>query len=237
MSVFEEIVRSVLKENVDVKSVNDSIENTYGVVINYAGEEGGHNGKRFIQPVAYGTTKRGFPAIRAFQPNGDTSSRVPSWKLFRLDRIESWEPHPDAKFSEPPGFGSESLGRFNSDGDDGMSQVFKVARFGADIPVGGEPTDVSGPATKSDVKRGIQKPTANTVVGAGNTERPVQRQYTQGPITKQDVRAVNNEPNGIDRLRDKLSDEDYVSQAIKDADFDDNNKEEKEDNGQEYSGE
>ena len=237
MSIFEEIVRSVISENVDVKSINDSIDNTYGVVINYRGEEGEHTGSRLIQPVAYGTTKKGFPAIRAFQPNGDTSSRVPSWKLFRLDRIERWEPHPEEKFDEPPGFDQQVLGRFNQNGDDGMSQVFKVAKFGQNGPVGGEPTEVNGPAMKGDAKIGLQKPTMNTVVNTQNSERPVQKQYTQGPITKQDVQAVNNEPEGIESLRRKLRDQDYVSKAIKDADFEDNNEEETEDNGQEYSGE
>ena len=236
MSIFEEIVRSIINESVDVKSINDSIDNTYGVVINYRGEEGDHTGSRLIQPVAYGTTKKGFPAIRAFQPNGDTSSSVPSWKLFRIDRIEKWEPHPEEKFDEPPGFNQQMLGRFNQNGDDGMSQVFKVAKFDVNGPVGGEPTNVNGPATKTDAKIGLQSPTMNTIVKQGD-ERPIQRQYTQGPITKQDVQAVNNEPDGIQRLRDKLANQDYVSQAIKDADFDDNNEEEKEDNGQEYSGE
>lgn len=66
MSLFSEIVREVLKEGVDVKSVNDSIDNTYSVVINYKGEEGTHTGRRVIQPVAYGTTQKGFPAIRDF---------------------------------------------------------------------------------------------------------------------------------------------------------------------------
>ena len=78
--------------------------------------------------------------------------------------------------------------------------------------------------------------TTNTVQTNPN-ERPVQKQYTQGPVTKQDVKAVNNEPeqetNGIERLRNKLADQDYVSQAIKDADLGDeeNNEEEIENNG------
>ena len=201
MSIFSEIVREVLNEEVDVKSVNDAIDRTYEVLINYRGEEGEHTGPREIQPVAYGTTKAGFPAIRAFQPNGDTSSRVPSWKLFRLDRIESWKPQPDRKFDEPPGFNQQALGQFNPNGDEGMSQVFKVASFGGSNPVGGEP------------------------------------QAVQGPVTKQNVQAVNQtqekENPNIERLKSKLSDEDYVSQAIKDADYgdEDNNEEELENNG------
>ena len=237
MSLFSEIVREVLKEGVDVKSINDSIDNTYSVVINYKGEEGTHTGKRVIQPVAYGTTQKGFPAIRAFQPNGDTSSRVPSWKLFRLDRIQSWEPHPDQVFDEPPGFESQMLGQFNPNGDDSMSEVFKVASFGTNQPVGGDNRTVQGPVMKQDVASGVPAKPENTVMNPPEGGRPIQKQYTQGPVTKQDVRAVNNEPeqqpNALDRLRNKLTDQDYVSQAIKDADFDDenNNEEDIENNG------
>ena len=201
MSLFADIVRDILNESVDVKSVNDAIDRKYEVLINYRGEEGEHTGIREIQPVAYGTTKAGFPAIRAFQPNGDTSSRVPSWKLFRLDRIESWKPQPNNVFDEPPGFQQQILGQFNPNGDDSMSQVFKIASFGTNSPVGGEPGDV------------------------------------KGPVTKQDVQAVNSEPEkdtaGIERLRNKLADQDYVSQAIKDAGLGDeeNNEEDIENNG------
>lgn len=238
MSIFSEIVREVLNEGVDVKSVNDAIGNTYEVVINYKGEEGEHTGQREIQPVAYGTTKKGFPAIRAFQPNGDTSSRVPSWKLFRLDRIQSWDPHPEKVFDEPPGFNQQMLGQFNPNGDDSMAEVFKVASFGGNQPVGGDNRTVQGPLTKGEVVRGQEDQPNNTVMNPPQGGRPVQKQYTQGPVTKQDVKAVNNEPPeeqnpGMDRLRNKLADQDYVSQAIKDAEYGDeeNNEEQLENNG------
>ena len=235
MSLFSEIVREVLNESVDVKSVNDAIDRTYEVLINYRGEEGEHTGAREIQPVAYGTTKAGFPAIRAFQPNGDTSSRIPSWKLFRLDRIESWKPMPDKVFEEPPGFNQQALGAFNPNGDDSMSQVFKVASFGTNHPVGGEKGEVNGPVTKQDVFTGNQTTSPNTVKNEIPGERPVQKQYTQGPVTKQDVQAVKKKKKKpeIERLRSKLSDQDYVSQAIKDAEYgnEDNNEEELENNG------
>ena len=238
MSIFSDIVKEVLKEGVDVKSVNDAIDRTYEVLINYRGESGEHTGQREIQPVAYGTTKAGFPAIRAFQPNGDTSSRVPSWKLFRLDRIESWEPQPENVFDEPPGFNQQVLGRFNPNGDESMSQVFKVASFGTNNPVGGETGEVNGPVMKQDVYTGNQASGPNTLPSSNAVQRPVQKQYTQGPVTKQDVKAVNNEQpeqetSGVERLRNKLADQDYVSQAIRDADLGDeyNNEEEIENNG------
>lgn len=236
MSIFSEIVDELLNESVDVKSLNNSIDRTYNVTITYRGEDGEHTGPRLIQPVAYGTTKVGFPAIRAFQPNGDTNSRVPSWKLFRVDRIESWDPHPDQVFDEPPGFDQIQLGQFNPNGDDSMAQVFKIASFGTTSPVGGTPKDVNGPVTKTNVLTGTQDSPENTVQVKG-FERPVQKQFTQGPITKNDIRAVNGEEPEqkpeMDRLRNKLSDQDYVSQAIRDAEYGDeeNNEEDIENNG------
>lgn len=233
MSIFSEIVSEILNEGVDVKSVNDAIGNTYEVIINYKGEKGTNTGKREIQPVAYGTTKAGFPAIKAFQPNGDTSSRIPSWKLFRLDRIQSWEPHPENVFDEPPGFEQQGFGRFNQNGDDSMSEVFKIASFGTNHPIGGDDKTTNCPVMKQEVIGGIQNEPQNTVT-IPNSTRPVQKQYTNGPVTKQDVKAVNGEEepeeNGIDRLRNKLANQDYVSQAIKDAEYDDN-EEEIENNG------
>lgn len=233
MSLFSEIVSEILKEDVDVKSINNAIDARHEVVINYRGEDGEHTGARLIQPVAYGTTKAGFPVVRAFQPQGDTSSRVPSWKFFRIDRIESWKPMPNNIFDEPPGF-NQALGKFNPNGDESMSQVFKVASFGGDNPVGGTPQDVQGPVTKGDVRNNNQTASPNTIQPP-TAERPVQKQYTQGPITKQDVQAVNQteERPEIERLRQKLNDPDYVSQAIKDADLGDeeNNEEDIENNG------
>ena len=80
-----------------------------------------------------------------------------------------------------------------------------------------------------------QGKTNNTVINPPEGGRPVQKQYTQGPVTKQDVRAVNQEPqtSGIEHLKNKLADQDYVSQAIKDAEYndEDNNKEDIENNG------
>ena len=46
----------------------------------------------------------GNPMIRAYQPYGDTESRVPSWKLFKLDKITGWKTLPDKTFGEPPAY-------------------------------------------------------------------------------------------------------------------------------------
>ena len=73
-----------IDESVDPQKVMDAIKKRYEAKITYAGDENGKgSGVRIIQPVAYGLSKAGNPVIRAFQPFGDTTTKVPHWKLFR----------------------------------------------------------------------------------------------------------------------------------------------------------
>ena len=81
--------------------VIDAIKKRHEVDITYGNSA---NGRRRIQPVVYGTSTKGNPMIRAYQPYGDTESRVPSWKLFKLDKITGWKTLPDKTFGEPPAY-------------------------------------------------------------------------------------------------------------------------------------
>lgn len=120
----------LLKESASVTNVNDAINKHYRVIINYKtrGEDIA-NGSRLIEVYAYGLSKAGNPVIRAFQPYGDTASRVPSWKLFRLDRITTWKPTKQI-FTHPASDYYKGLGEFNKDGDLSMSVVYNIASFG-----------------------------------------------------------------------------------------------------------
>jgi hypothetical protein len=126
-SYAENILRSILLEEVNQADVIDAIKKRHSVSITYDADNSsvGH-GQRIIQPVAYGKTKAGNLVIRAFQPLGDTKSRVPSWKTFRLDRINDWKPDNSKSFDEPP----SNYGLLNPNGDDAMAEVYLVADFG-----------------------------------------------------------------------------------------------------------
>ena len=129
MFLLNEILKELLFEDVSIDNINDAIHNKYEVEINYHSKgENIATGKRVIQPVAYGLTKAGNPVIRAFQPYGDTTSKVPSWKFFRVDRISKWMPNKRKTFSEPPGV-YDAIGAFNPDGDKTMSTVYTIANF------------------------------------------------------------------------------------------------------------
>jgi hypothetical protein len=132
------ILRQVLNEAATPQQVTDAIKKRYEVKIKYGDNEQKGGGQRLIQPVAYGTMKgTGNPVIRAFQPFGDTKTKVPHWKMFRLDKIDDWKPLKNRHFDDPSKgqfakgkftpTGAE--GAFNPNGDNSMDQVFIVADF------------------------------------------------------------------------------------------------------------
>lgn len=119
----------LLEESVNAQDVNNAIDNHERVIISYHSDgKDNATGSRVIEVYAYGLTKSGNPVIRAFQPYGDTTSKVPSWKLFRLDRIDDWKPT-GQKFTEPASDYYTGMGQFNPNGDKTMGVVYKVAQF------------------------------------------------------------------------------------------------------------
>ena len=128
------ILRDILNEMLiteaaSVNDVNSAIDNHERVIINYhTNGEDANTGARVIEVYAYGLTKAGNPVIRAFQPYGDTTTKVPNWKFFRLDRITAWKPTGQI-FDRPADFYYKGLGEFNPNGDDTMSVVYKIIDF------------------------------------------------------------------------------------------------------------
>ena len=130
--MFNLLLEEILNENVSVNDINDAIDNHKRVIINYhTNGEDFATGARVIEVYAYGLTKAGNPVIRAFEPYGDTTTRVPRWKFFRLDRISAWKPTKQ-RFSRPASFYYKGLGEFNPDNDLTMATVYKIAKFSND---------------------------------------------------------------------------------------------------------
>lgn len=78
---------------------------------------------RNIEIYAYGLTKKGNEVIRCFQREGDTTTRVPHWKLMRLDRIIYWK-ETNETFDSEPNQRFENIAPYNSSGDNTMAVVF-----------------------------------------------------------------------------------------------------------------
>lgn len=241
MNLFEQIVAGILTEDVEVGKINDAIDKTYEVLVNYQSDDDNASGERIIYPVAYGITKAGNAAIRAYQPEGDTQSKVPAWKLFLVSGIQSWKPHFKKRFSEPPGY--------NPNGDKSMSEVLNQAIFGNLLkpqvrrPEGEEELNpiTHGPITKPDKKKHI---TAKDNPEVQKMERLRQQlenpRYlsdymgkpeeatpaSTGPITKTDVEpenyiSVSDHPEikKLEKLRKQLDNPRYISDIIKDKEF------------------
>ena len=97
------------------------------VVIYYQGDEPGGNGLRTIEPVCFGYSKAGNPVLRAWDLEGAShraylgKKPLPSWRFFRVDKMEFIRPTQE-NFTEPkPGY--------NPTGDKSMDRMIINAVF------------------------------------------------------------------------------------------------------------
>ena len=96
--LFENIIleetASLLTENVSDEAVIDAINGKYFVNITYEDYPDAPPSKRYIQVYNFSDTIADNKAIRAYQVGGGskTTPGRSAWKIFRLDRIRSWQP-------------------------------------------------------------------------------------------------------------------------------------------------
>lgn len=168
----------LLNEEVAFNAVLDAIQNKYQVRIRYddgQGDSAGNpKGSRVIKPFAIGTTKKGYPVVRAFQEGGGSRKGAPNWKFFRLDRITSWTPMKNKKFFEAP---PSSFGEYNLTGDKTMGTFYDNAKFDDFI----SPLDRERMQYQNDVKVGQQQNTSK-----GPVQQPrVTQQWKKNVYTSQ----------------------------------------------------
>lgn len=138
---LDEILRSVLNEEVSQEDVISAIDNKQYVNIYYDddinatddekfGRPVGNNpkGNRLIEPFALGVSKKGNLVLRAYQINPNTRRGTPKWKMMRLDRITSWKPMKKT-FSLPPKDQGYSAEDYNEFGDRTMTKVIAQVHF------------------------------------------------------------------------------------------------------------
>lgn len=161
MSMFEEIVNEAmllteLSTNRD-DDIKKAINNVLRVRITYDDKKdrvpSRAKGKRerYILPVAYGITKNGKRAIRAFQTAGSTKRGVPKWKLFLLDNIIMWS-NGNKSFRK---YG-DTLIRLglNTTGDKHMTTLFAITPIGnGNVQVAKDSKPISAePIAKAEVE-------------------------------------------------------------------------------------
>ena len=230
MKLFEKILKTLLTEDkVSVEDVTNAIDNHNRIIINYHSKgEDKNTGARVIEVYAYGLTKAGNPVLRAFQPFGDTTSRVPSWKFFRLDRISVWQPTKQI-FDRPADFYYKNLGEFNPNGDETMSVVYKIASFGNDINQ--KDVETSQPKTKEDVyktdtehrmdrlKQQMENPIYLSDIKKNDAFKQLNQKETDktddsGPKTKDDVYKTDTERR-MERLKQQMDNPVYLDSLTK----------------------
>ena len=95
--------------------------------IYYEGDEPGGRGLREIEPVALGRSKAGNMVLRGWDRTGASHTAykgeqpLPSWRLFRVDKISMLKPTRENFTQAQPGY--------NFNGDKSMTQVITIAKF------------------------------------------------------------------------------------------------------------
>lgn len=225
MGLFSEIVNeSILLTELKNRDndIKDAINNVLKVRISYDDKKdkvlSNAKGKkeRFILPVAYGITKNGKRAVRAYQTAGSTKRGVPKWKLFLVDNIYSWSN--GKKSFKKYGDTLIRLG-LNTKGDKHMTTLFAMTPIGNEnVPVSNnsEPIDAA-PITKHDVNpqtKQVQNPKivnkttdfvpSSIKINPSIDNKPensyfkdkIKAQDTK-PITKNDIKPSDNTDNTI----------------------------------------
>ena len=126
------VLKSLICEVASIDTVVDCIKNRKRCIIYYDGDEPGGRGIREIEPVALGTSKAGNLVLRGWDREGASHTAykgeqpLPSWRLFRLDKILSCKPTGEIYNTPRP--------NYNFNGDKSMSSIMIIAKFDTTSP-------------------------------------------------------------------------------------------------------
>lgn len=216
-----DILLDVLNESVSSYDVNDAINNRYQVIINYRDEDSHAVEKRLIEPYTYGLSKAGNEVFRAYQYEGDTFRGKPKWKLFRLDRVESWNPTKQ-HFNQQPSDRGWKAEHFKSN-DGSMPTVLNFVKFDDEIDDGIFRTDTEkrllkqrqnrqqSNAIKIDQLVKPQIPQKPTNVPQDNKERDID---IPNNVNVDDTTQAYSGPTQTDALFKHLSDDQWLRDSM-----------------------
>jgi predicted DNA-binding transcriptional regulator YafY len=120
-------LNTLILEVASIDQITDAIRRRRVCVIYYNGDEPGGRGLRVIEPVCFGYSKKGNPVLRAWDREGAShraylgKKPLPSWRLFRVDRINS--------FNTTNDFFSTPRPNYNPNGDKSMTKVLINVKF------------------------------------------------------------------------------------------------------------
>jgi len=119
--------KSLLTEVASLGDIQDSIKKRIVVTVYYDGDIPGGKGYRRIEPVCVGYSKAGNLVVRAWDIDGASHTDsigekpLPGWRLFRADKIFTYQPTSDTF--------SEVRPNYNPNGDKSMERVILNAKF------------------------------------------------------------------------------------------------------------
>ncbi len=119
--------KSLLTEISSLGDIQDSINKKIVVTIYYDGDIPGGKGYRRIEPVCVGYSKAGNLVVRAWDIDGASHTAtigekpLPGWRLFRADKIFTYQPTTDTFNQVRP--------NYNPNGDKSMERVILNAKF------------------------------------------------------------------------------------------------------------
>lgn len=121
------VYKNLILEIASVDDIVSSIKQKKRVIVYYDGDEPGGKGLRIIEPVCYGYSKAGNPVLRAWDLEGAShraylgEKPLPSWRMFRVDKIINYKPTLENFNEVRPGY--------NPNGDKSMTRVIINAVF------------------------------------------------------------------------------------------------------------
>jgi predicted DNA-binding transcriptional regulator YafY len=124
-------LKGLIVEVAAISNIVDAIRKKRKVIIYYNGDEPGGKGLRMIEPVCFGYSKKGNPVLRAWDYEGSShraylgKKPLPSWRLFRIDKIVSFRPTTETFDTPRP--------NYNPLGDKSMTRVIINAKFDQNI--------------------------------------------------------------------------------------------------------
>jgi predicted DNA-binding transcriptional regulator YafY len=120
-------LKYLITEAASIDDIKRAIEQKQVCSIYYEGDEPGGRGLREIEPVALGRSKAGNLVLRGWDRTGASHTAykgeqpLPSWRLFRVDKITMLKPTRENFTQAQPGY--------NFNGDKSMTQVILIAKF------------------------------------------------------------------------------------------------------------
>ena len=212
MSLLREILAEsfLIREDASVDAINNAVNNMHPVRIVYYGPSGTGTGEREIYPVAYGISTAGNPVVRAFQPQGSTSTEVPAWKFFRLDRIKKWENDNSRTFNP------DELNGFNDKGDEQIETLYAIS------PISNAKPERQPEQPEEPEKVVTGHPVRKGEVDNGGADKDTEKEYYTANDAVRDILQTSNPKIGQtqDKSIDKVAGQDYNSketQPVRDA--------------------